>query len=53
MNYRPRSGKNAFLEIEYLYMPYQFAGLSILMLEIDTENFSLMSQRLAILQNNL
>ena len=53
--YRPKSRKTRFLEMTLLGMltSRNFAGLSLLTSEINPENFSSISQRLAILQNNL
>ena len=47
--------KSRFLEMQRLDMPTSriLAVLSILTTELNPENFRLISQRLAILQNNL
>ena len=55
VNYRPKSRKSRFAKIQILDMltSRKFAGLSILISEINPENFTSTSQGLAILQNNL
>ena len=55
VNYKPKSRKTQFLEMQLLGMLTSriFAGLSPLTSKINPENFRLISQRLAILQNNL
>ena len=55
VNYRPKSRKTRFLEMHLLGMltSRNFAGLSPLTSKINRENFRIISQRLAILQNNL
>ena len=55
VNYRQKSWETRFLEMQLLGMLTlrNFTELSILTPEIDSENFRLIPQRLAILQNNL
>ena len=55
INDKPKSRKTQFLEIQFLGMlnSRYFSGLSLLTSEINPENFRSISQRLAILQNNL
>ena len=55
VNYRPKSRKTRFLEMQLLGMLTlrNFVVLSLLTSEIDPENFRSISQILAILQNNL
>ena len=55
VNYRPKSRKTRFVEMQLLGMltSQNFSGLSLLTSEINPENFRSISQRLAILQNNL
>ena len=55
VNYRPKSRKTWFLEMQLLGMltSRNFEGLSLLTSEINPENFRSISQRLTILQNNL
>ena len=53
-NYRPKSQKKRFLEMQFLDMltSRNFAELSMLTSEIIPENFRSISERLTVLQNN-
>ena len=52
VNYRPKFRKSWYLKMELLGM-LTSTGLSILASQINPENFRSISQRVAILQNNL